>query len=115
MQRFTAKIAEAVHSLSTLRVTTGSASLKFSSVRGEASYWNDASLRTAYPSSVGILDFYNVHYYDWMFDSKKGASWDMCCESADCWGLDKPAVIVELPALSEHFSADQMLECSSAN
>ena len=62
MQRFTAKIAEAVHSLSTLRVTTGSASLKFSSVRGEASYWNDASLRTAYPSSVGILDFYNVHY-----------------------------------------------------
>ena len=50
-----------------------------------------------------------------MFDSKKGASWDMCCESADCWGLDKPAVIAELPALSEHFSADQMLECSSAN
>ena len=63
MQRFTAKIAEAVHSLSTLRVTTGSASLKFSSsVHGEASYWNDASLRTAYPSTVGVLDFYNVHY-----------------------------------------------------
>jgi hypothetical protein len=63
MQRFTAKIAEAVHSLSSLRVTTGSASLKFSSsVHGEASYWNDASLRTAYPSTVGVLDFYNVHY-----------------------------------------------------
>ena len=65
MQRFTAKIAEAVHSLSTLRVTTGSASLKFSSgppSRGEASYWNDASLRTAFPSTVGVLDFYNVHY-----------------------------------------------------
>ena len=63
MQRFTAKIAEAVHSLSALRVTTGSASLKFSSSgRGEASYWNDASLRTAFPSAVGVLDFYKVHY-----------------------------------------------------
>jgi hypothetical protein len=31
-------------------------------VHGEASYWNDASLRTAYPSTVGVLDFYNVHY-----------------------------------------------------
>ena len=62
MQRFTAKIAEAVHLHSTLRVTTGSASLKFSSMRGEASYWNDASLHAAYPSSVGSLDFYNVHY-----------------------------------------------------
>ena len=63
MQRFHAKIAEAVHSLSGLRVTTGSASLKYSSkAHGEASYWDDASLRTAYPSRVGILDFYNVHY-----------------------------------------------------
>ena len=50
-----------------------------------------------------------------MFDPKKVSSWDMCSESADWWGLDKPTVVAELPASSEHFSAEQMLECSSAN
>ena len=39
----------------------------------------------------------------------------MCSESADWWGLDKPTVVAELPASSEHFSTEQMLECSSAN
>ena len=50
-----------------------------------------------------------------MFDPKKVSSWDMCSESADWWGLDKPTVVAELPASSEHFSTEQMLECSSAN
>lgn len=39
----------------------------------------------------------------------------MCSESTDWWGLDKPTVVAELPASSEHFSTDQMLDCSSAN
>ena len=39
----------------------------------------------------------------------------MCSEPADWWGLDKPTVVAELPASSEHFSTEQMLECSSAN
>ena len=50
-----------------------------------------------------------------MFDPKRVSSWDMCSESADWWGLDKPTVVAELPASSEHFSTEQMLECSSAN
>lgn len=63
MQRFTAMVAEAVHSLSTLRVTVGSASLKWSTVLpggGQAFYWNDTSLRAAHASTLGVLDFYNV-------------------------------------------------------
>ena len=50
-----------------------------------------------------------------MFDPKKVSSWDMCSESVDWWGLDKPTVVAELPDSSEHFSTEQMLECSSAN
>ena len=50
-----------------------------------------------------------------MFDPKKVSSWDICSESTDWWGLDKPTVVAELPASSEHFSTDQMLDCSSAN
>ena len=50
-----------------------------------------------------------------MFDPKRVSSWDMCSESADWWGLDKPTVVAELPASSEHFSTEQMLECSSAS
>lgn len=50
-----------------------------------------------------------------MFDPKNVSSWDMCSESAGWWGLDKPTVVAELPASSEHFSTEQMLECSSAN
>jgi len=50
-----------------------------------------------------------------MFDPKKVSSWDMCSESVGWWGLDKPTVVAELPASSEHFSTEQMLECSSAN
>ena len=50
-----------------------------------------------------------------MFDPKKVSSWDMCSESVDWWGLDKPTVVAELPASSEYFSTEQMLECSGAN
>ena len=50
-----------------------------------------------------------------MFDKTGASSWDMCSKPADWWGLDKPTVVAELPASSAHFSAGQMLECSSAN
>ena len=116
MQRFASMVAEAVHTHSNLRVTVGSASLKWSTPLpggGQACYWNDAALRAAHPSRLGVLDFYNVHYYDWMYDPSWG--YDMCREPASHWKLDKPTVIAELPATSSHYTAAQMLNCSRAH
>ena len=39
----------------------------------------------------------------------------MCRKPASYWGLDKPAVVAELPATSSHYSAAQMLACSKTN
>ena len=57
MQRFASMVAEAVHTHSNLRVTVGSASLKWSTPLpggGQACYWNDAALRAAHPSRLGV-------------------------------------------------------------
>lgn len=78
MQRFTAMVAEAVHSHSSLGVTTGSASLKWSTTKpggGQANFWDDDALKAAYPmGKKGTLDFYNVHYYDWMYNKDWGCA-----------------------------------------
>ena len=44
-------------------------------------------------------------------------SWgyDPCRLEAEAWALDKPTVIAELPASSAHYSAAQLLSCSSDN
>jgi len=118
MQRFTAMIAEAVHLNSSFTVTTGSASLKWNSAKvGPAigNWWNDTSLIEANPthSPNGTLDFYNVHYYDWMYNPTWG--FDPCRENASYWELDKPTVIAELPPTSDHYSTDQMMACAFNN
>lgn len=116
MQRFAAMIAEAVHTSTSLRVTVGSASLKWSTALpggGQAMYWNDTALRSAHASTLGVLDFYNVHYYDWMYSPSYG--YDMCRVPLSHWGLDKPTVVAELPATSTHYTAAQMLNCSLAH
>jgi len=119
MQRFTAMVAEAVHSHDPgFAVTTGSASLKWSTSLpggGQANYWTDAALRAAYPAGGpdAVLDFYNVHYYDWMFDPSWG--YDPCREPLSYWGVDKPTVVAELPASSQHYSPSEMLRCAQAN
>ena len=99
MQRFAAMIAEAVHTSTSLRVTVGSASLKWSTVLpggGQAMYWNDTALRSVHASTLGVLDFYNVHYYDWMHSPSYG--YDMCRVPRSHWGLDKPTGIQRLNA-----------------
>ena len=120
MQRFTAMIAEAVHAHApSLTVTTGSASLKWSTTLsggGQAHYWTDDALRSAYPEGGpgAVLDFYNVHYYDWMYDPSWG--YDPCRVPLAHWGItDKPTVVGELPASSKHYSSSEMLACASLN
>jgi len=59
------------------------------------------------------LDFYNVHYYDWMYNPTWG--YDPCREHVGYWGLDKPTVVAELPATSTHYTAAAMLDCAYVN
>lgn len=115
MQRFVAMIAEAVHAAGR-KVTTGSASLKWSSSahEAEAFYWSDDSLKKAYPSGSNVgMDFYNVHYYDWMYNEQWG--YDPMRKNTSYWGLDKPTVVAELPAVSTHYSTQQMLDGMTTN
>jgi len=117
MQRFVAMIAEASHAAGR-KVTTGSASLKWSSFASEsdASYWHDAALQAAHPSAsgrTGTMDFYNVHYYDWMYNSNSG--YDPMRADVDHWELDKPTVVAEIPPTSSHYTVQETLDVSSAN
>merc|ERR1712137_536945 len=115
MQRFHALLAEAVHEHSSLPVTTGSASLKWNAEGGSAedNYWSDAALQGAYPSQSGHLDFYNVHYYDWMHNDNYG--YDPCRENTTYWKLDKPVVVGELPPTSKFYTSDELMHCAFAN
>jgi hypothetical protein len=117
MQRFVAMIAEASHAAGR-KVTTGSASLKWSSFasESEASYWHDAALQAAYPSAsgtTGTMDFYNVHYYDWMYNDDWG--YDPMRADIAHWKLDKPTAVAEIPPSSDHYTVQQLLDVSTAN
>jgi len=114
MQRFVSMIAEAAHHAGR-KVTVGSASLKWSShaQEAEASYWDDTALKKAYSSSNGTLDFYNVHYYDWMWNPTWG--YDPMRASTTHWKLDKPTVIAEMVPKSDHYSIPDVLSKSTSN
>ena len=119
MQAFVARVAEAVHTHSDLTVTVGSASLKWSTSLpggGQQDWWADEALKAAYPAAAGgagTLDFFNVHYYDWMYDPSWG--YDPCRKPASYWGAAKPLVVAELPPTSQHYNASAMLSCALRN
>jgi hypothetical protein len=113
MQRFAAMIADAVHKNSRHKITVGSASLKWNAPKppAVANWWNDSSLHNAYSSSSGHLDFYQIHYYDWMYDPSWG--YDPCREPTSYWKLDKPTLVGELPATGgSHYTPIGLLQCS---
>merc|ERR1712070_1204286 len=93
----------------------GSASLKWSSHASEAaaSYWDDASLKKAYASTTGNMDFYNVHYYDWMYNDQWG--YDPMRADVAHWKLDRPVVVAEMPAKSSHYSVTDLMQKSTGN
>jgi hypothetical protein len=93
MQRFVGMCASAIHANSSKMVTVGSASLKWNSNRAPATgkYWNNISLKAAaYDDNAAILDFYQIHYYDWM-----GTGLSPYANLKSFWGLDKPTLIGE--------------------
>lgn len=114
MQRFVGLMAEAAHGAGR-KVTTGSASLKWSShaPEAEASYWDDASLQQAYSGTDVFMDFYNVHFYDWMHNDQWG--YDPMRANTAHWELDRPTVVGEIPSKSKYYSVEQMLTSSTSN
>jgi len=104
MQRFAGSIADAIHKNSRQAVTLGSSCLKWNSDANPpavGNWWSDSALQKAFPSSQAKLDFYQIHYYDWMHNDQWG--FDPVRESASYWKLDKPTLVGELPATGGQF------------
>ena len=99
LRRFVAEVAAAIHQNSNQWVTLGSASLKWNSdgaLGAVGNWWSDAAL-TPY-ASQGYLDFYQIHYYGWMNGDEVFWSYSPLFNTWAAAGLDKPAVVGELPA-----------------
>ena len=113
MQRFVGMLAEAVHTYSPKMVTVGSASLKWNSDKLSfpticiGNFWKDAAIKGAYNKPLAYLDFYEIHYYDWMKTIYQ--NYDPYDYTLPYWGLDKPTLIGETPGISSKHSASDML------
>ncbi|MCS6823338.1 MAG: cellulase family glycosylhydrolase [Cytophagaceae bacterium] len=93
MQRFVGMCASVIHRNSSKYVTVGSTSIKWNSTVTPAvqNYWTDAMLRNATSDDpFAYLDFYQIHYYDWM-----GNSLSPFATLKSYWQLDKPVLIGE--------------------
>jgi hypothetical protein len=118
MVRFCGMIAEAIHEHSDKMVTVGSACLKWhSSLQppAEEHYWSDASFRAAYNKPGSHLDFYQIHYYDWMYNPDWGYDPFQNGRTPDYWQLDKPTIIGESPAMAGEYTVQEMVDAAYAN
>ncbi|MGE5670890.1 MAG: hypothetical protein ACM31E_05560 [Fibrobacterota bacterium] len=118
MVRFCGMIAEAIHANSSKMVTVGSACLKWNSTKigpAEAHYWSDSSFADAYNKPGSNLDFYQIHYYDWMFNSEWGYDPFQSTKTPEYWNLDKPALIGENPGVAGKYTLKQMIDNAYAN
>jgi hypothetical protein len=118
MVRFCAMIAEAIHLNSTKMVTVGSACLKWHSMRqppAEAHYWSDSSFKAAYNKPQAFLDFYQIHYYDWMYNADWGYDPFQATKTPAYWKLDKPTIIGEWPGMAGQYTVKQMVDNAYAN
>ncbi|MBN1809180.1 MAG: cellulase family glycosylhydrolase, partial [Planctomycetes bacterium] len=101
MQRFVGMLAEAIHANSGKMATVGAACLKWNSATvppAEGNYWTDAAIQGAYASGGAYLDFYQVHYYDWMYNADWGYDPFQLTKPTTFWQLDKPTIVGECPA-----------------
>lgn len=95
IQRFVNMTAGAIHRTAPdAKVTNGTWSFHAlwpkSSHEHADNYYNDEALIQAGGDSLGTLDFYSVHYYDWA-----GTELSPFHHDASHWGLDKPIVVGE--------------------
>ncbi len=118
MVRFCAMIAEAIHANSDKMVTVGSASLKWNSLRqppAEAHYWSDSAFKSVWNKPGAYLDFYQIHYYDWMYNPDWGYDPFQTNKMPSYWKLDKPTIIGETPATAGKYTVRQMVENAFSN
>jgi hypothetical protein len=118
MERFCAMIAEAIHLNSGKMATVGSACLKWcSSLQppAEAHYWCDSSFQAVYKKPLAFLDFYEIHYYDWMFNADWGYDPFQAGKTPAYWKLDKPTLIGESPGQAGQYTIRQMVDSAFAH
>jgi hypothetical protein len=114
MQRFCGMIAAAIHTNSNKTVTVGSAALKWCSPRvGPAvlNMWSDSALKAATSNNAkAILDFYQIHYYDWMNNADWGYDPFQLspAKTPAWWQLDKPVLVGECPGTNGIYTVAQL-------
>lgn len=99
MQRFVAEVAGAIHRNSNQTVTVGAAAMKWNSSTApgaQGNWWSDAALQRF--DADGYLDYYQIHFYDWMNGDGKTWTYSPLKVSWAAGGFDKPVVIGEHPA-----------------
>jgi len=121
MQRFVGMIAEAVHENSTKMVTVGSASLKWNSDKYEptttpcvGNFWKDSEIQSAYNDPDAYLDFYSIHYFDWMSSPFSFDPFNLNYPYS-YWLLDKPTIIEECQGNSNNYSSSDMISNATNN
>jgi hypothetical protein len=96
LQRFFAMCAAAVHNISSVPVTIGSACIKWNSDKEGCvgNYWKNSALQAAYNDPKAYLDFYCIHYYSWVHQWYKSPFE----KSPTDYGInDRPVIIEESP------------------
>lgn len=108
-QKFANRVASAIHSVSSsIKVTVGSWSyIASSNIHGNTNIWSDASLIAAGGKSNGVLDYYQIHYYNWAYPDNSPF-----LHAADSWGVsdNKPHVIGEFPNNPTSVDSNSMYE-----
>jgi len=92
------------------KVTTGAWAFKAlsdvqvsgSNTSTDKNYYRDDRLKSSGGDTLGILDFYTVHYYDWA-----GTSLSPFHNDVGVWKLDKPVVVAEFYAKSDIFGVSK--------
>lgn len=101
IQRFVNQTAGAIHRTNpNALVSNGSWSfhaLANTSHSKSKNYYSDSELIGAGKDSLGTLDFYMVHYYDW-----GGTALSPFHNDKDSWGLNKPVVVGEFGIPSDN-------------
>lgn len=101
IQRFVNQTAGAIHRTNPDALVSNGAwsfhSLSNTTNGNSKNYYSDAELIAAGGDSLGILDFYMVHYYDWA-----GTALSPFHHDKDSWGLNKPLVVGEFGVPSDN-------------
>ncbi|MEM6804231.1 MAG: hypothetical protein AAF696_22695 [Bacteroidota bacterium] len=112
IQRFVAQHLVAIHEHSSQMTTLGSASLKWNAdlrASEEKDFlWSDQALQNVWDDPLAYLDFYQIHFFDWM--KERGNNFDPFLKPASWYHSDKPILIGETPIRSEYYEPEEMLE-----